>query len=180
MANIYCTKKLEKILGKKLIEEEGEPSPLGNWNPNVFYVSGKKCLLMMNDKSYYSIVLINIQKKDFLNFHNLFIERFLQQLDNDNIEFPYAATPKIMNNLAPHFLKTNNNRKVLGTMKEALQMAEYIINNAFHGNVNFIDLDVLNTKLNNTLIGALGLKKHDYGSPNVEKEKGLKLISAEN
>ena len=37
MANIYCTKKLERFLGKNLIaQSEKTAGQLGNWNGNPF------------------------------------------------------------------------------------------------------------------------------------------------
>ena len=39
----------------------------------------------MNDQTYYSLLFLNISKKDILNMENLFSERLLEQLDHDGI-----------------------------------------------------------------------------------------------
>jgi hypothetical protein len=43
MANIFCTKKLEKLVGKNLISTEPLTGELlGNWNANIFTMNKRK------------------------------------------------------------------------------------------------------------------------------------------
>ncbi|WP_042498799.1 DUF6933 domain-containing protein [Algibacter lectus] len=68
MAIIYCTQKFETVVGKSRIVKSDKSSPLGNWNANVFTVSRKNCVILMNDVSYYSVLLIDFKKKGFIEF----------------------------------------------------------------------------------------------------------------
>ena len=166
MAIIYCTKKFETVVGKSRIVKSDKFSPLGNWNANVFMVSKKNCVIVMNDVSYYSVILIDFKKSDLLNFHEVFAERFFKQLENDEISFPSEFTDKIKKELQPVFLTTNNNRKVLGAIQDAtLDMNRYITED-YSDNIDFIDVDELNSNVNEKILSVLGKKKRGYGYPN--------------
>lgn len=166
MAIIYCTQKFETVVGKKRIVKSDKSSPLGNWNANVFMVSKKNCVILMNDVSYYSVLLIDFKKIDLINFHEVFAERFLKQLENDEISFPSEFTDKITKELQPVFLTTNNNRKVLGAIQDAtLDMKRYITED-YSDNIDYIDVDELNSNINEKIISVLGKKKRGYGYPN--------------
>ena len=166
MAIIYCTKKFETVVGKSRIVKSDKFSPLGNWNANVFMVSKKNCVIVMNDVSYYSVILIDFKKSDLLNFHEVFAERFFKQLKNDEISFPSEFTDKIKKELQPVFLTTNNNRKVLGAIQDAtLDMNRYITED-YSDNIDFIDVDELNSNVNEKILSVLGKKKRGYGYPN--------------
>ena len=166
MAIIYCTKKFETVVGKSRIVKSDKFSPLGNWNANVFMVSKKNCVIVMNDVSYYSVILIDFKKSDLMNFHEVFAERFFKQLENDEISFPSEFTDKIKKELQPVFLTTNNNRKVLGAIQDAtLDMNRYITED-YSDNIDYIDVDELNSNVNEKILSVLGKKKRGYGYPN--------------
>jgi hypothetical protein len=65
MVNIFCTNKLEKIIGKKLMDYEPLEHLLGNRNANIFSFQGRKCLILMNDETYYSILFLHIIKAGY-------------------------------------------------------------------------------------------------------------------
>lgn len=178
MAIIYCTKKFETVVGKSRIVKSDKSSPLGNWNANVFMVSKKNCVIVMNDVSYYSVILIDFKKSDLLNFHEVFAERFFKQLENDEISFPSEFTDKIKKELQPVFLTTNNNRKVLGAIQDAtLDMNRYITED-YSDNIDFIDVDELNSNVNEKILSVLGKKKRGYGYPNDATQELLNKFCA--
>ena len=178
MAIIYCTKKFETVVGKSRIVKSDKFSPLGNWNANVFMVSKKNCVIVMNDVSYYSVILIDFKKSDLLNFHEVFAERFFKQLENDEISFPSEFTDKIKKELQPVFLTTNNNRKVLGAIQDAtLDMNRYITED-YSDNIDFIDVDELNSNVNEKILSVLGKKKRGYGYPNDATQELLNKFCA--
>ena len=178
MAIIYCTKKFETVVGKSRIVKSDKFSPLGNWNANVFMVSKKNCVIVMNDVSYYSVILIDFKKSDLLNFHEVFAERFFKQLENDEISFPSEFTDKIKKELQPVFLTTNNNRKVLGAIQDAtLDMNRYITED-YSDNIDYIDVDELNSNVNEKILSVLGKKKRGYGYPNDATQELLNKFCA--
>ena len=173
MTNIYCTKKLEKLIGKKLIKQEAQNSRLGNWNANIFHLQRRKCLILMNDTTYYSLLFLDIRKADLLQFSELFYQRLIEQFDFDKIDFPIECSSKLINETSAQFLPTNNNRKVLGTMKQFVLDLDYYFYYDYNGQISKINTCELNHRLTNNLVGALKPKQSDFGRPIEEMKKKL-------
>ncbi|MFA0964466.1 hypothetical protein AB9P05_21850 [Roseivirga sp. BDSF3-8] len=175
--NIYCTNKLEKLIGKKLMAEEPEPEGLlGNWNANLFPLKGRKCIILVNDVTYYPIILLDVLKKDLLNFHELFYERLIMQLSFDGIAVSEECKLKLKSASEPHFLKTNNNRKVLGTITNFIYELEAHFYRRYGGIMDPVLVPELNNRLTRTLVGAIKPKQFDYGVPKEEMEVLLQNI----
>ncbi len=174
MPNIFCTRKLEKLLGKGLIAPEPTTNELlGNWNANLFPLAGRKCLIAMNDLSYYCLIFLDILKKDLLNLHELFYQRLIEQLHYDQINFSVACSAQLLNYSEPKFLRTNNNRKVLGTMNDFVYQIEYLFHMDYYGKFEATNVPELNHQLTNNLVGALKPKQYDFGVPIEEMQKLL-------
>ena len=68
---IFCSKKAETFLGRKVISpntEEVQSSFLGDWNLQAFTVERQRCLLFMNNKTCYSVVMKNVLKGNVPDF----------------------------------------------------------------------------------------------------------------
>jgi hypothetical protein len=171
MADIYCTKKLEKVLGKSHITSTPEVSHrLGSWNANLFPLSGRKCLIMTNDVTCYTLLFLDILKKDLLNFQDLFYERLIDQLEYDGIEVSLSCAPELLNHCSPAFRRTNNNRKILGTMNDFVFQIDYIFQLDYAANLRLTHVAELNNRLNDFLVGALRSGKRNYGKPRDEMQ----------
>lgn len=135
-------------------------------------------MIAMNDVSYYSLIFLDILKKDILNFHELFYQRLVEQLDYDGINFPVACSPSLLNACESNFLRTNNNRKVLGTINEFIYELEYHFHMDYFGNFSQTNVPELNHRLTDNLVGALKPKKSDFGRPIEEMQKLLEMVCA--
>lgn len=154
--NIYCTNKLEKLIGKKLMAAEPGPEELlGNWNANLFPLSARKCLILVHEVTYYPIILLDVLKKDLLNFHELFYERLIMQLSFDGITVSEECKLKLKTASEPHFLKTNNNRKVLGTITNFIYELEAHFYERYGGIMDPIPAPELNYRLSTSFVGAI-------------------------
>ena len=160
MANIYCTKKLEKIIGKDNIKSTPAENLLGNWNANIFYINRKKFIFLINDKTCYSLIVPNFVKKDLPNFKNIFFKRLFDQFIYDGIEISYELMEKIYK-LPIQFMKTNNNRKIIGTMTQFLKDLDHIL----YYSEEPMNLLELNHKFTDYLVSALSDNKNSYSIP---------------
>jgi hypothetical protein len=160
MANIFCTKKLEKIIGKQNINSNEVRSLIGDWNANVFYVNRKKFIFLINDLTCYSVIIPNFVKKDFPKFKEIFYQRFFDQLRYDKI----IIDLKLINKLIEYpinFMRTNNNRKVIGTMTQFIKDMDYFL--CYHDQMQ--TLQELNHRMTNNLVTIFGTKKYDMDRP---------------
>jgi len=149
---IYCSNKLEKFLGQispKFQVTEG--SDFGNWNGHLFTIDRKKCLIFMNSKTCYSVLLTNVHKKDLKNFGQLFKERLIRQLDHD-LGISESQEIKLRQQLGDIFLsKSNNDKKIIGTINHHVENLKF---NGYEDTVEYWDEIEVTGHLNDYLVGT--------------------------
>jgi len=150
---LYCSKKLETFLGP-INPSLPIPthSPLGDWNGHLFTINRRKCLIVMNNLTCYSIMLFNVYKKDLKDFPQVFKERLIRQLDYD-LSITETQEIKLRHYLnAIELRSSNNDRKILGTINH------HVENLKFHtyqnGGVEYLDEVEVTGHFNNHLLGT--------------------------
>lgn len=165
--NIYTTRKLEKVT-KAFISENNniENDYLGDWTSTLFYVSNKKCWLLINKPTKYLIILPNVKKTDLQNLSSIFKETFYAQLVFDGIIKDYELIEKIIGEIKLY--ETNNDRSTNGSLNNCLfQIEDWKYEYGGFENMNFKDL---NGKLNSSPNKMLNWK--------YPKEKMAEMIKA--
>lgn len=118
---IHTTKKLEKLI-KKIVKPQStaiQCGILGKWNATVFYVDRKKCLLILNAKTQYAVILTDIKSSDLGTIDDLFKNVFYSQLIYDGIIKDFEKIDALIGSL--DFLPTDNDRKTTGFQNYKLQ-----------------------------------------------------------
>jgi hypothetical protein len=117
MVNVFCTRKTESLITVEKKRENYNPID-ENWLCNLIAVGGKKSLYFIDKKTLYSILLLNVKKKDLQNIESLFIEEFISQLKIDGILNPEKEL--IIRNKFSEitFYETDNDQKTLGTLRD--------------------------------------------------------------
>ena len=124
MTEIFTTKKLEKIIHKKIENDVSlVENNFGNWNATIFYVAKKKCILFVNDVTFFSVIIPRFSMQDIDKIDEMFLDSLYSQLlfEKINIEFKTIAFKlgKIK------FQSTNNNRKVIGILNYNIEKLNY-------------------------------------------------------
>ena len=115
MTEIFTTKKLEKIIHKKLVKDPiGIDHHLGCWNASVFYIAKKKCILLTHAKTFFSVVIPRFSMKEIDIIDSLFIENLYHQFLYEKIEIDLDTVVSIVGNV--NFYSTNNNRQMTGVL----------------------------------------------------------------
>lgn len=114
ITDIYTSKKLETIIHQSLIKTEStiKRNAFGKWNATVFFISRKKCLLVTNSITRYSLILSGLTKSDFENLSEIFINTFIDQLKTEEIPFNELSVRTLIGEIALH--KTDNDRTIIG------------------------------------------------------------------
>jgi hypothetical protein len=122
MTTIFCSHKLKQFYGVNNFTNltPHVPSPFGDWNGHLFYINRKKHLIFVNNKTYYTVLIADVTKKDLSNFQQLFIERFIGQLIFDKVIKPADSLILLQKNLPVHFASTNNDQKSLGIIRNQI------------------------------------------------------------
>jgi hypothetical protein len=118
MTTVYCSKKLDNFLKCTVPSDPAQAGPnlLGNWNGHYFHADGKRCMLFLNDKTCYSLLVVNALKRRIGNFKDFFKERVVRQLSED-FKLSERSEILIRKSLGPIDVRaSNNNRNINGTM----------------------------------------------------------------
>ena len=119
-SNIFVSKKLETVVPSSLIQLESDliDNYIGKWNATIFYVSRKKCVLLTNSSSRYTVILPGLVKNDFKNITEILIERLTKQFEKDGISLTQMALGRMIGKVS--ILKTDNDKKIIGTQNYIL------------------------------------------------------------
>ncbi len=165
---IYQSKKFEKFLGQTTPTIGlTENSIFGDWNGHVFILERKRCLIVMNNRTCYSVLMTNVQKKNLKDFGQIFKERLTRQLNHDMKLNESQEKIKLRKELSDIVLtKSNNDRKIIGTINHQVENLKY---NNFGGRVEHWNevhvTGILNTYLVGTKILPDRHRRKDFFRP---------------
>ena len=125
ITSIFTTKKLEKIIQKKIDNQTNEnTSPFGEWNASVLYIARKKCLIFVNSKTFYSVIIPRFSTSDLANINELFLENFESQLLFEKINIESKDLKKHIGEIC--FQKTDNDKKMTGIINYNISKLDYM------------------------------------------------------
>ena len=124
MTEIFTTKKLEKII-KKRVEDKtlSVENIFGKWNASILYIAKKKCLIFVNSKSFYSVIIPRFSTTELDNLHLLFLENFYAQLDFEKIKVDAEFLVDKVGE--PKFYATDNDKKMTGIVNYNISKIDY-------------------------------------------------------
>ena len=171
MIALYCSNKLHKYIGFKENQvKQGALCELNSWNGHLFIVNRKKSLFFMNHETYFSFICYDIKKPDIKKLDQLFITGFIKEL-NKLSPINTEQETQLKTYFSGVFLHSSiNNRKVIGSMSNLIQMLDY---------VNY-EYENMQDYFNHETLNETPLKQIDYFYPkDAMKEKVNQLFKGE-
>lgn len=167
MIRLYCTKKLQDFLGnvENTLPEDFKELSSSDWNANLFSVDRRKCLILINNLTHYSIFLSDIFKEDFSRINHIFKVRLKEQLVHDKILINSDSIEKVFPGSELKFYKTNNNKKIIGRMNDFLYTFKYRVQYGYN-HLNEVNLSFENGIINQTPIKIIKNDKKVWTTPN--------------
>ncbi len=143
--HIHISKKLEKLLKNFTSpkSEESDPSRLGKWNATVFYVGGKKCFFLLNSKTNYCVILVNVVAKDYPRLKDKIVEDLFDQLNFDGISMTKEQLVDLVGEI--FLLPTDADRRALGHINYKLDYIYHYLS------TETISMDLICHRLNTDL-----------------------------
>lgn len=121
---IHTTKKLEKQIKKRIQPGDSHStSLLGKWNANLFYVNRKKCWLVSNGLTKYTVILTDMNAKKLLNAEDIFKNTFHDQLIYDGVLIEFEEVENLIGEIM--FKPTDNDRVTGGFQNQRIQEFEW-------------------------------------------------------
>lgn len=123
--NIYVSRKLETVVPPTLLQSNDvlTENPIGKWTATLFYISKKKCILITNSITRYSVILPGFVKSDFNDLSNRFTSSFINQLESDRIQISQPVIEPLIGQVA--LFRTDNDKKIIGTQNYILSFFEF-------------------------------------------------------
>lgn len=119
MINIFCTNKLSGLLSVGS-SKDSKPENSDNWNAHLFSIAGRKCILFTEKETCYSVLLVDVLKKDLKDINSLFYNAFISQLNTDKIELTPNLSYDDKINCELTLFSTDNDRKTIGVMNSLI------------------------------------------------------------
>lgn len=111
------------INGKKC-PDPGE-GLLGSWFINIFHLERRKCALITNDQTLYSVLFFGLKKKDFEDIAQVFLAGLLENMRQDG--FPVSTMAFVEGQGESIAVGKTNSRRVLGVMNEIVLTVKYLV-----------------------------------------------------
>jgi IS30 family transposase len=123
--SIFTTKKLEKIISLKVENKNIEADDLlGKWNASVFYIAKKKCLIFVNSKTFFTVVIPKFSTTQIKDIDKLFFENLKSQLIYEKIEMNFNELKTQIGKI--NFHPTDNDRKLNGIINYNISIFDYM------------------------------------------------------
>ena len=151
---IRCTQKLLAELKNKSTQEESARDPFWSWHANVFLIERRKCVLITNDTTLFTMFISALKKPDFESFHFVIGQHLFKNFLHENI--PQRQIEAVLSKCENIKYEKTNNRRVLGAMNDKKTQLEYLI--SADGGEARTDIYELNHKLNRIISRAVGYK----------------------
>ncbi len=150
---VRCTKKFITELKAKPTNEDPPKDPFWSWHANMFYVERRKCVLITNDITLFTLFIPALKKTEFQTFQHVFGQQLFKNLMYE--EIPQNNIERVLTECQTIQYDKTNNRSVLGSMNDQKYLAEYYIQD--EGGLARTNIFELNRKLNRNILSAIDL-----------------------
>ncbi|MFS8082208.1 MAG: DUF6933 domain-containing protein [Ginsengibacter sp.] len=126
MPTIFCSAKLSKLIQLK----KRLPSiSMNNWNAHLFFLERRKCMVFVHKETLYSFAILDVLKRDFNHFQQLFIDNYLLQLDKDRL-LTMAIRSAVSNEFQHFELSiTDGDKSSIGFLNNCVSRLTWPVNN---------------------------------------------------
>ncbi len=147
MLTIQCTKILREKLNMPIENIDfNENNPLYSWHANQFVFNRKNGVILMNNQTYYNIVLFGLRKEQFNQFGRIVIDAIR---DNFTAEgFASQVIERYLKNAETLLYTKTHDRSILGQMNDMIFMTQCILED--YRSDEKIDIIALNKQNNRT------------------------------
>jgi len=114
----------ELRIRKSDLDDPGE-GLLGSWFANLFRIERRKCVLITNDRTLYSVLLYGLRKPDFESIGDRFRDGLVANLQTAGI--PAETVASVAMACRPVGWGATNSRSVLGSMNDMISIAKHMV-----------------------------------------------------
>ncbi|KJD31968.1 hypothetical protein PK35_12540 [Tamlana nanhaiensis] len=125
MTHIFASKKLEKLLQPIITENSLHiERDFGDWYASYLSIAKKKCLVFVNSKTFYTVIIPKFLVKDRNNLNALLIQNLYNQFLIEGYDIDLDTVIDLVGKT--HFHPTNNNRRLIGILNHYIGKLNYL------------------------------------------------------
>lgn len=152
---IRCTRNLFKELKNKHAMNVKRLDSFWNCHADMFKIEGRRCILMTNDITMYTIFIPKLDEGDIRFFDLVVYQHFLKNLLYENI--PHDVIKKTLSNCDHMGMAKTSDRRVLFYLNTFKKKLESIV--TVHGGVDRMNYYELNSILNRVNLKSVACKR---------------------
>jgi hypothetical protein len=125
MLILECTKKLAdelKVSLQNIIPMGSDP--FYSWHANLFTYNGRKCAILMNDKTRFCFILYGLKKEHFKDFGKVVLDAMVENCTAEGFEKDIIE--KYIHNSGTILYTKTSDRSTLGQMNDMVFMATQV------------------------------------------------------
>ena len=130
MPTIYVSTKLATLIGKARLlprDKVQVSDSVTDWNAQLFSLDRRECIMITNKVTLYSLVRLDILKKDLNELPKFFINSLFDQLKADGLYNDKEENFWLDNFSNIEFSATDNDKKVIGSMNDMIYQLKVAI-----------------------------------------------------
>jgi hypothetical protein len=147
MLTVQCTQKLSEKLNVPIENIDfNEINPLYSWHANLFVFNRKNGVILMNNQTYYNIVLFGLKKEQFNQFGRIAIDAIRDNFAAEG--FASQVIERYLTNAETLLYTKTHDRSILGQMNDLIFMTQCFLEDCRSDEQ--IDIIALNKQNNRT------------------------------
>ena len=122
---LHCTRKLLTALGEPTTKDLPDRDPLDSWHANLFHWERRKCVILVNDRTLFPVLLFGVNKPQLSDLQGAFTERFCSQLEDRRV--PAYVVDGVRRLYARVHVATTSDRSVAGSRNQFTKELKWVV-----------------------------------------------------
>jgi len=122
---LQCTQKLLREAGEQSTGQVPNADPLDSWHANLFHWERRKCVIVVNDRTLFPVLLFGVKKLQLSDLPRAFTERFCSLLHERKV--PTYITDRVRRLYSEAHLTTTSDRSVAGSLNQFVRELKWVV-----------------------------------------------------
>lgn len=127
MLVLHCTQKLLRAAGGRGAGRVPNADPLDLWHANLFHWERRKCVIVVNDRTLFPVLLFGVKKPQLSDLPRAFTERFCSLLHERKV--PAYIIDHVRRLYSEAHLTTTSDRSVTGSLNQFVHELKWVVAN---------------------------------------------------
>ena len=134
-----------------------KPMDIYCWHAHLFVWNRRNCILVMNDRTRYCVMLYGLKKSDMKDFNRIFTDQLRTNLINDDV--PKNVINCYLDDEKEFYFTKTSSRSMVGSINDIIYGMNYYIDQYY------VNRDFYQTEINSTINKEVMMPLDKIGLP---------------